>query len=119
MLVLYASLAYGMIMFGFASSNALWLGAAMIALLGGADAVTVAVRQTTVQLTTPDHMRGRAYSFMILTAQSANNIGTLWVGLWAAWIGAQQTMLLGGVLAVGATLVIWRLWRPIREYRYG
>jgi predicted MFS family arabinose efflux permease len=118
MLVLYASLAYAIILFGFGSVPNLWLGALMIALLGGTDAVTVAVRETTVQLTTPDHMRGRAYSFMILTAQTANNIGTIWVGFWSASIGAPSTMQMGGVIAVIATLVIWRVWRPIREYRY-
>ena len=118
MFVLYATLAYALILVGFGSVTSLWLGAIMIAGLGGADAVTVAVRQATVQLTTPDHMRGRAFAFMILSAQTANNVGTIWVGLWAAAIGAQQTMLLGAAISILATLLIWRLWRPIREYRY-
>lgn len=118
MLVLYATLAYALILFAFASVTTLWLGALTIAALGGADAVTVAVRQTTVQLTTPDHMRGRAYSFLILAAQTANNVGTLWVGFWSAAIGAQATMLLGAILSLIATLLIWRAWRPIREYRH-
>lgn len=118
MLVLYATLAYALILFVFASVTTLWLGAVAIAALGGADAVTVAVRQTTVQLTTPDHMRGRAYSFLILAAQSANNVGTLWVGFWSAAIGAQGTMFLGAILSLAATLLIWRAWRPIREYRH-
>lgn len=117
MLVLYASLVYAAFLFGFSSANTLWLGAAFIALIGGADAVTVAVRHTTVQLTSPDHMRGRAHSFMVLSATTANNVGTLWVGLWAAAVGAQETMLLGAVLAMLATMVIWRLWGPIRSYR--
>jgi ENTS family enterobactin (siderophore) exporter len=117
MLVLYASLAYALFLFGFSTVSVLWLGAMLIALIGGADSVTVAVRQTTVQLTAPDHMRGRAHSFLVLTAQTANNIGTLWVGLWAEVIGAQETMFMGAVLAMVATLVIWRVWRPIREYR--
>ncbi|MEX2031264.1 MAG: MFS transporter, partial [Dehalococcoidia bacterium] len=118
MLVLYASLVYAVALFGFGSVNTLWMGVVMIAVLGGADAVTVAVRQTTVQLTTPDHMRGRAFSFMILAAQTANNIGTIWVGFWAAAIGPGNTMIMGGVIAVVATLLVWRVWRPIREYRY-
>ncbi len=118
MLVLYASLAYAVVLFGFGSVPNLVLGAVMIALLGGTDAVTVAVRETTVQLTTPDHMRGRAYSFMILTAQTANNLGTIWVGFWSASVGAPMAMQMGAVIAVIATLVIWRVWRPIREYRY-
>jgi MFS family permease len=117
MLVLYASLAYGVILFAFGTANTLWMGAIAIALLGAADAVTVAVRQTTVMLTTPDHMRGRAFALMILAAQTANNVGTIWVGAWAAAIGPGNTMVLGGVISIVATLVIWRLWRPIREFR--
>ena len=117
MLVLYATLAYAVILFGFGTVTTLWLGAMMIAGLGAADAVTVAVRQTTVMLTTPDNMRGRAFAFMVLAAQTANNLGTIWVGLWAAAIGAANTMLLGGAISLVATVLIGWLWRPIREYR--
>jgi predicted MFS family arabinose efflux permease len=117
MLVLYATLAYAVIVFGFGSATTLWMGAIMIAGLGAADAVTVAVRQTTVMLTTPDNMRGRAFAFMVLAAQTANNLGTIWVGFWASAIGAANTMLLGGAIAIVATVLIGWLWRPIREYR--
>jgi predicted MFS family arabinose efflux permease len=117
MLVLYASFAYGFILFGFGLANTLWMGLLMIGLLGAADAVTVAVRQTTVMLTTPDHMRGRAFALMILAAQTANNIGTIWVGFWAGTIGANNTMLLGGVISITATALIWLYWKPIREFR--
>ncbi len=119
MLVLYASLAYGFVLFGFASATTLWVGALMIAALGAADAVTVAVRQTTVMLTTPDHMRGRAFALMILAAQTANNVGTIWVGTWAGAIGASNTLVLGSLISVVATCLIWRFWRPIREFRSG
>lgn len=119
MLVLYASFAYGFVLFGFGTANTLWLGVVMIALLGAADAVTVAVRQTTVMLTTPDHMRGRAFALMILAAQTANNVGTIWVGFWAGTIGAGNTMVLGGVISISATALIWWFWKPIREFRSG
>ncbi|MBL4679699.1 MAG: MFS transporter [Pseudomonadales bacterium] len=117
MLVLYASFAYGFILFGFGLAGGLVMGLLMIGLLGAADAVTVAVRQTTVMLTTPDHMRGRAFALMILTAQTANNIGTIWVGTWAGIIGANNTMLLGGVISIIATALIWLYWKPIRVFR--
>lgn len=117
MLVLYASFAYGFILFGFGTASSLWMGLLMIAALGAADAVTVAVRQTTVMLTTPDHMRGRAFALMILAAQTANNIGTIWVGVWAGAIGASNTMVLGAVISIVATALIWRFWKPIREFR--
>ena len=89
----------------------------MIALLGASDAVTVAVRQTTVMLTTPDHMRGRAFALMILAAQTANNIGTIWVGAWAGAIGAGNTMVMGGIISIVATALIWGFWKPIRQFR--
>lgn len=117
MLVLYASFAYGFILFGFGLANSLWLGMLMIGLLGAADAVTVAVRATTVMLTTPDQMRGRAYALMILAAQTANNVGTIWVGFWAGAIGAGNSMVLGGVMSITATAAIWWFWKPIRQFR--
>jgi len=117
MLVLYASFAYGFVLFGFGLANSLWLGLLMIGLLGAADAVTVAVRHTTVMLTTPDHMRGRAFALMILAAQTANNIGTIWVGALAGMIGAGNTMVLGGFISISATALIWLFWKPIREFR--
>jgi MFS family permease len=117
MLVLWASLAYALLLFGFAQATHLWAGAVLIALLGATDAVTVTVRHSTVMRTTPDAMRGRAYAVMILAAQTANNVGTIWVGFWAGAIGADDTILLGGVLSLLATLAIWRLWTPIRAYR--
>ena len=117
MLVLYASFAYGFILFGFGTVNSLWLGMLMIGLLGATDAVTVAVRHTTVMLTTPDKMRGRAFALMILAAQTANNIGTIWVGAWVGTIGAGNSMVLGGIISITATALIWGLWKPIREFR--
>jgi predicted MFS family arabinose efflux permease len=117
MLVLYASFAYGFFLFGFGTATTLWFGVLMIALLGAADAVTVAVRQTTVMLTTPDHMRGRSFALMILAAQTANNVGTIWVGTWAGLIGASNTMVMGGVISIVATALIWWFWKPIREFR--
>ncbi len=117
MLVLYASIAYAIFLFAFGVADTLWFGLVMIALLGAADAVTVAVRHTTVMLTTPDEMRGRAFSLMFLAAYTANNLGTIWVGFWAGVIGAANSMLLGAGLAVVATLAIGYYWKPIRTFR--
>lgn len=117
MMVLYASFAYGFFLFGFGLANSLLMGIIMIALLGAADAVTVTVRQTTVMLTTPDHMRGRAFALLVLAAQTANNVGTIWVGTWAGLIGASNTMVMGGVISIIMTALIWWWWKPIREYR--
>lgn len=118
MMVLYATIAYSLLLFAFGSASSLLVGAIVIAGLGAADSVSVTMRQTTVQLTTPDYMRGRTLSFTTLSAQTANNVGTIWVGFMSAWIGEGSTMILGGVVSLLATLVIWRTVRGIREYRY-
>jgi hypothetical protein len=54
---------------------------------------------------------------LFLAAQSANNIGTIWVGFWAGSIGAGNTMVLGGFISITATALIWWFWKPIREFR--
>lgn len=117
LLVLYASLIYALILFAFGLTTSLWLGVLLIAMIGATDSVTVTVRHTTVMLTTPDAMRGRAFSLMTLSAQTANNLGTLWIGYWAGTIGAGPSLVLGGVLSLLATLLIGWWWKPIRSYR--
>ena len=117
LIVLWASLAYGLFLLAFGLTSSLITGMILIALLGAADSVTVAVRVTTVMLTTPDKMRGRAFSLMYVAAQTSNNIGTIWVGLWAGVIGASSTMVMGGIISIVMTLLVLLLWEPIRKYR--
>lgn len=116
-MVLAASAVYASLLFALGAAPWLWVGMIVIAMLGAADAVTVAVRQVTVHLTTPDEMRGRAFSVMVLMAQTANNLGIIWVGFWGDEIGVDRTYFLGGVIGLGATLLIGLLWRSISRYR--
>jgi MFS family permease len=118
MLVIYATLSYALLLIAFGFSGTLWLGAIIIVGLGMTDAITMTTRHTTAQLTTPDEMMGRAMSFQSLSAMSANNLGTLEVGLMSDLIGAQRTMVLGGIISLAVVLATWRLVRGIREYRY-
>ena len=116
-MVLVASAVYAALLFALGAAPWLWVGMIAIAMLGAADAVTVAVRQVTVHLTTPDEMRGRAFSVMVLMAQTANNLGIIWVGFWGDKIGVDKTYFLGGAIGLGATLLIGILWRSISRYR--
>ena len=118
MLVLYATLVYAALLFAFGLTPWLWLGPLIIAGLGATDAIGMTTRQTTVQLTTPDDMRGRAVSAHSVSAMTANNIGTFWVGAMSERIGAANTMLLGGAVSVAVVAAVWRLARGMREYRY-
>ena len=118
MLVLYATLVYAVLLIAFGLTTSLWLGAVIIAGLGATDAIGMATRQTTVQLTTPDHMRGRAVGAHSVTAMTANNLGTFEVGFMSERIGAENTMILGGVVSLLVVIAVWILVRGIRGYRY-
>lgn len=118
-LVLYATLVYAALLFPLAVAPDLWMGMVLIGGLGLSDGISVAVRQSIVQLTTPDAMRGRALSLEGLAAQSANNIGTLEVGLMSAAIGLSGTLIFGGAASALITLWIWRAVPGIRRYQYG
>ncbi len=118
MIVIYATLAYAILLIAFGFSPYLWLGSLLLVGLGATDAIGMTTRQTTVQLTTEDHMRGRAVSAHSVSAMSANNLGTLEVGYMSDQIGANNTMILGGVIGIVVVIAVWRLVRGVREYRY-
>ena len=118
MLVLYATIVYALLLIPLAVSTKLWIGMILIGGLGAMDGISVAMRQSIVQLTTPDQMRGRAVAFQVLSAQTANNLGTLEVGFLAAAAGLSFTLAFGGAAALVMTLAIWRVMPGIRHYRY-
>lgn len=107
MLVVYVTIAFSASVFLFGTVTSLWLGTVMIIGMGAFDSVSMVTRQAMMQLTTPDQMLGRTLSLGSLVATTANNIGTLWVGFVAAGIGEARTMQLGGILALGCTLIVW------------
>ena len=128
MLVVYVTIAFSVAVFLFGTVTSLWLGTIVIIGMGAFDAVSMVTRQALMQLTTPDEMLGRTLSLGSLVATTANNIGTMWVGLVAggisvgaiqvAGIGEARTMQLGGILALACTLVVWRAVTSLRAYRY-
>ena len=94
------------------------LGTLTMAGLGATDAIGMTTRQTTVQLTTPDDMRGRAVSAHSVSAMTANNLGTFYVGIMSERIGAENTMILGGLISVAVVFAVWWLIKGVRQYRY-
>ncbi len=118
MLVVYSTIIYALLLFPLAISTKLWIGMLLIGGLGAMDGISVAMRQSIVQLTTPDQMRGRAVSLQVLAAQTANNLGTLEVGFLTAAAGLSFTLTFGGAAALLMTLAIWRVIPGIRHYRY-
>ena len=109
MLVLYATLIYAILLILFGSINILWIGVIVIIALGATDSIGMTTRQTIVQMTTPDRMRGRAVAAHSLAAMTANGIGQAEVGFMSEIIGADNTIIFGGIVSIIATLSIWWL----------
>lgn len=93
----------------FALSRSLWLSVAALAVLGGADMLSVYVRQTLVQLVTPDAMRGRVAAVSTLFIGASNELGEFESGVVARFLGPVGAALFGGVGA----LIVTGLWAKL------
>jgi len=90
----------------FALSTNLILSLAALAVLGGADAVSVVIRFSLIQLRTPAEMRGRVSSVNGLFTGTSNYLGDFRAGAMAAAIGAVPAVLIGGA-GVFLVLSLW------------
>ena len=101
--MLWAVAGFGVatILFGF--SKLFWLSLIALALTGMFDNISVVVRQTVMQMITPDAMRGRVSAITFLFISCSNELGELESGLTARWFGAVNSVLIGGL---GTILVV-------------
>src|SRR5512139_964907 len=95
----------------FGLSTSYFLSLAMLALLGGADMFSVYIRQSLIQLHTPDEMRGRVAAASTLAISASNELGETRSGFMAALLGPVAATTAGGIAAIGVTL-LWALWFP-------
>lgn len=117
-IVLAATLLYAILLFAFGVNRIFPVGLVIVALLGATDAVGMTMRQTVVQLTTPDRLLGRASSAHSFSAMGANHLGQMEVGFMSAVVGAGNTMILGGFVSVLVVMAIWQFMPGVRRYRY-
>ena len=97
---------YGVAMLGFAISTVFWLSFAMLAITGAADMISVYVRQSLVQLATPENMRGRVSSVSFIFISASNELGEFESGVAARFLGPVGAVLLGGGVAL-ASAGVW------------
>ncbi|NBO20631.1 MAG: MFS transporter, partial [Rhodobacteraceae bacterium] len=98
--------AFGLATVVFALSRSMVLSVLALAVLGAADMVSVYVRQTLVQIVTPDHMRGRVSSVSGLFISGSNELGEFESGVVSRLVGPVMAAALGGL----GTLFVTGLW---------
>jgi MFS family permease len=114
--IMFATVAcFGVATIVFALSNSFVLSMAALAVLGAADAVSVVIRMTLVQIETPDEMRGRVNAVSSLFAGTSNQLGDFRAGVMAAWLGAIPAVLVGGVGILAVVLIWMRAFPALRH----
>jgi MFS family permease len=105
--LLFASVAlYGLATIAFGLSHSVPLSMLALVIAGGADMVSVVVRQTLIQLHTPTEMRGRVSAVNLVFIGASNELGEFESGVTAQALGVVRAIVAGGV----GTLVVVGLW---------
>lgn len=95
-----------------------WLSVALLVLMGAADMVSVYVRETLLQLWTPDHVRGRVNAVNMVFLGASNELGEFRAGFMAALIGTVPAVVFGGIGSI-AVAFLWSRWFPqLRQARH-
>lgn len=110
MLVAVAVFGVATIIFGM--STYMPLSLAMLFIVGAADMFSVYIRQSLIQLHTPDDKRGRVSSVSMMTISASNEFGDFFSGTLAFFIGPVLAVVLGGAGAI-MTVAVWSQLFPV------
>lgn len=110
---------YGLATIAFGLSRAFPLSVAAYMVVGMADQVSVVMRQTAIQLATPDALRGRVSAVNMIFIQASNQLGAARAGFVAAATSPTFAVVSGGLgCLLVVALVAWRI-PELRRYRLG
>ncbi|NUO75825.1 MFS transporter [Lysobacter sp. 5GHs7-4] len=114
-LLLYAVAGFGLCIIGFALSRQFWLSATMLLLSGMCDGVSVVLRSTILQLSTPDEMRGRVSSINGIFIGSSNELGAFESGVAARLLGLVPSVVFGGCMTLAVVAATAKLAPKLRR----
>ena len=106
---------FGLAIMAFGLSNHLWLCALFLFISGCCDSISVVIRGSIMQLTTPDHMRGRISAINGIFIGSSNELGALESGIAASMIGLVPSIIFGGAATIVVVLLTYQLAPHLRK----
>ncbi|MFK7832401.1 MAG: MFS transporter [Winogradskyella sp.] len=106
---------FGLCMIVFGASKLMWLSVLALFFAGVFDGISMVVRQTILQLKTPDHMRGRVGAVNSMFVGSSNELGAVESGIAARIFGAPLAVMLGGTATLIIVAIIGVKNKPLRE----
>ncbi|HMN86607.1 MAG TPA: MFS transporter [Bauldia sp.] len=118
-MIMFACVAlFGIFTIAFGVSTLVWVSVVALALAGAADMVSVYIRETLIQLWTPDAVRGRVSAVNMVFVGASNELGEFRAGVVASLIGVVPAVVIGGVGTV-AVAGLWMMWFPdLRKARH-
>ncbi|MFC4722760.1 MFS transporter [Geojedonia litorea] len=106
---------FGVCMIIFGASKLMWLSVLALFFSGVFDGISMVVRQTILQLKTPDNMRGRVGAVNSMFVGSSNELGALESGIAARLFGAPLAVMLGGTVTLVVVAIMGSKNKPLRE----
>jgi MFS family permease len=111
-MVMFVAVAlFGVFTVVFGLSTVVWLSVLALIGMGATDMISVYVRETLIQLATPDAVRGRVSAVNQVFISASNEVGEFRAGGMAALIGSVPAVVVGGVATV-AVAWLWASWFP-------
>ncbi|MEF0941884.1 MFS transporter [Rhizobium sp. BR 362] len=102
----------------FGASTAVWLSVLALGLMGGFDMVSVYVRETLIQLWTPEAVRGRVNAVNMVFLGASNELGEFRAGISAWALGAAPAVIIGGAATIGVSALWWYWFPQLRKVRH-
>ncbi len=109
---------FGLCVIIFGVSGVYWVSFFALLLAGMMDAVSMIIRGTIFQLTTPDQMRGRVSSVNSMFINSSNELGMFESGFTSRIMGAGPAIVFGGCMTIIVVFVTWLLAPSLRKMEY-
>lgn len=113
--LLSAVAGFGFCIIGFGLSTSIWLAGGLLVLSGVFDGISVVLRQTILQLATPDAMRGRVSAINGIFIGSSNELGAFESGLAARLLGLVPSVIFGGIMTLGVVGITAKLAPKLRN----
>jgi len=98
--LLVAIFGFGVSIIVFGLSSIFWISVVALFFSGVTDGVSMVIRQTILQLKTPDHMRGRVSSVNSMFVGSSNELGAFESGVTAKLMGTVTAVVFGGTMTL-------------------
>ena len=102
----------------FGASAWVWVSVLALTLMGAFDMVSVYVRETLIQLWTPDHVRGRVNAVNGVFIGASSELGEFRAGISASLIGVVPAVVVGGIGTIAVAAIGWQLFPALRKTRH-